>query len=265
MDPFLIFLVCICVILLASVIVNFYFIYLHVDFNAANSNTTTQTVPVYMADTEVQMTNTFNTVQQDQTTQTILGVKTIKTGMDYIAHRDAAIQAAELNYVGLSDQLEELSSHSQVTQQDLIPCISWITECEKAVVGNTQAAINLTQCLTEFQEQSKRDLRQELEKHNSDLTRDEQFQFTLLAKTLDHERTQPAVPHFHLPHQHYRLADPTHPPWETLPYMRRTHSREAYWNRCLQQDQFWHNIREQRRQDQPETDEVIPPLQDMDD
>ena len=49
-----------------------------------------------------------------------------------------------------------------------------------------------------------------------------QFQFTLPAKTLDRERAQQTLPHFPLPQHTYRITDPTHPPWEMLPYMRRT-------------------------------------------
>ena len=77
-------------------------------------------------------------------------MKTVQTGTDYVAHSDAMIQAAELNYIGLSDQLEELSKHSHVTRQDIIRCITWITECKKAVVCNTKSANNLTQHFMEF-------------------------------------------------------------------------------------------------------------------
>ena len=145
MDPFLVFLISICLILLASIIVNFYFVYLHMEFTISNSLTAIQTDQTYMADAEVQMTNCFEDHHHEQSTQTILKVQTVAMGTDYTVCRDSTVQAAELNYVDILKQLEELSKHSYVTLQDLNHCIGWISECEKGIVGNTQAAINMTQ------------------------------------------------------------------------------------------------------------------------
>ena len=108
-------------------------------------------------------------------------------------------------------------------------------------------------------------MKQELEKHSNDLTPDIQFQFTLLAETLDQESMQQTNRHFHLLEYHYRAGEPIQPPWETLPYMRRTRSQEAYWNRQIRQDRFWRNIWMHRREDQPEADDAMPPLQDVND
>ena len=68
----------------------------------------------------------------------------MKTGTDYVVCHDSTVQVVELNYVGLPEQLEELTGHSHITLQDSNHCIDWITECKKAIVSNIKTTISCT-------------------------------------------------------------------------------------------------------------------------
>ena len=101
MDPFIVFLVSICLILIAFIIVNFYFFYLHTEFTITTFTAITQTHQTYTAEAKVQTANCFDDHHYEQSTQTILNMKTATTGADYVACRDSTVQAVELNYVDI--------------------------------------------------------------------------------------------------------------------------------------------------------------------
>ena len=63
---------------------------------------------------------------------------------------------------------------------------------------------------------------------------------------------------------HFRAGHPIHPPWESLPYLRRTRSGQAYWEGQTCHDLFWCNIRVRQQAEQPEAKTDMPALEEVD-
>ena len=122
--------------------------------------------------------------------------------------------------------------------------MQWIGECEQATLVTTQTIENLTQLTQGLHEATRADVRQQLDKHRTDIFCKVQFQLNLLAETFEQNR---------ILHQHHQEAQ--RPPWEWLPYQRRTRSRQQYWNRRVRQDQVWRAVRDREQAEQP-----VPPL-----
>ena len=55
-----------------------------------------------------------------------------------------------------------------------------------------------------------------------------------------------------------------HPPWESLPYLRRTRSRQAYWEGQTCHDLFSCNIRVRQQAEQPEAKTDMLALEEVD-
>ena len=72
MDPLTVLIVSTCMILLTSVVVNFYFVYLHTDFTISNFTMATQTNDIYTADAEIRTTKHAEGDHQECSTQTNL-------------------------------------------------------------------------------------------------------------------------------------------------------------------------------------------------
>ena len=150
MDPLTIVVASICMILLASIIVNFYFVYLHTDFSVITFTVVTQTNDTYTVEAEIQTQKNTEDNHQECSTQTILPIKNTATGTDYRVYQDLVVQATQPDYISLPEQLDEIIKHSHVTRQDIMRCIRWIIECKKTITVNSQAIINHTQQLTEI-------------------------------------------------------------------------------------------------------------------
>ena len=103
-------------------------------------------------------------------------------------------------------------------------------------------------------------MRQELQCQHAEILQDVQFQLNLLVETFE----QNCIIHIH---QQEAEQQAQHPPWELLPYQRRTQSHKQYWNRRTRQDQFWHNTREQTQHGPPPPPPLPhePPMLDLED
>ena len=79
-------------ILLAFIIINFYFVYLHTDFSVITFTVVTQTNDTYTVETEIQTEKKPEDNHQECSTQTILPIKNTATGTDYRVYQDSVVQ-----------------------------------------------------------------------------------------------------------------------------------------------------------------------------
>ena len=120
MDPLTFVVASICIILLASIIINFYFVYLHTDFSVITFTVVTQTNDTYTVEAEIQTQKNTEDNHQECSTQTILPIKNTATGTDYRVYQDSVVQATQPDYISLPEQLDEMIKHSHVTRQDIM-------------------------------------------------------------------------------------------------------------------------------------------------
>ena len=256
MDPLVILATSIFVILLASIIVNFYYIRGHYLHHMDYITTTIQTTKKFSSDTEIQTENQKPLVDiHDKTIQNVQITRTVAVGNSNPVQVEHCAQTDKVYYVSLPEQLDQILEQLKINCADLTHCMEWVGECEKATLSMAQAIDQQSQVICDICENTQADVHQELQCHRADILQDVQFQLNLLAETFEQNCTIHAC-------QQEAEWQAQRPPWELLPYQRRTWSCQQYWNRRTRQDQFWHNIREQM-QHSPLPPPHEPPMPDL--
>ena len=179
-------------------------------------------------------------ITADKAVQSAPTTATTGTNSEKSTVNDESAQTDLIYYVTLLDQLNRISEQLTVNRTDLTSCMQWIGECEQATLVTTQTVENLTQLIQGLWEATHADVRQQLDKHRTDIICDVQFQLNLLAETFEQNC---------ILHQQHQEAQ--QPPWEWFPYQCRTRSRQQYWNRRVRQDQFWCDVRDREQAEQP--------------
>ena len=185
MDPILIFIASIFAILLASLIVNLYYIRRHYFYHLDYTTTATQMFQNPCVHNEIQTENCFHA--QDKEVQNTPQTET--TGMDPQNSKkvENCIQMDKVYYVTLPEQLDHISK--QLTnQQDLTHCMEWIGECTQTTLAAARAIDQQTQLLQNLCDSIQQDIHQELQKYRTNILQDVQFQLNLLAETFEQNR-----------------------------------------------------------------------------
>ena len=140
MDPLIILAASIFAILLASFIVNFYYIHGHYLQHMDLVTTTTQTVNKFSADTETQTKNQKLSVDvHKKSIQNIPITKTIGVGKNNLEQVEHSVQMDKVYYVTLPEQLDQILEQLKINHADLTHCMEWVGECEKATLSAVQA------------------------------------------------------------------------------------------------------------------------------
>ena len=245
MDPLIILVASIFVILLASFIVNFYYIHGHYLHQMDSVTTTTQTIQNISTATETQANNQKLSVGiHDKTIQNVQITKTVGVGNSNSVQVEHCVQMEKVYYVTLPEQLDQISEQLKINRADLTHCMEWVGDCKKAALSMVQAVDQQSQVIRDIHENTQADIHQELQRLHANILQDVQFQLNLQAETFEQN---------HILHTCQQEAH--HPLWELLLYQHHTQYHQQYWNRRTRQDQFWCNIREQTQHGPP-----APPL-----
>ena len=258
MDPLIILVASIFVILLASIIVNFYYICGHYLHQMESVTITTQTVQNISTNTETQTFDQQLSVDvHDKTIQIVQSTKTVGVGNSSPVQVEHCVQTDKVYYVTLPEQLDQISEQLKINRADLTCCMEWVSDCEKGTLSTLQAVNQQSQVIHDICENTQADICQELQRLRADILQDVQFQLNLLAETFEQNRIL-----------HACQQEAHCPPWELLPYQCHTRSRQQYWNSRMRQDQFWCNIREQTQHSPPPLplpQPHKPPMPDLED
>ena len=246
MDPLLILVTSIFLILLASLIVNWYYIRGHYFSHQNYTTIETQMAQNPCVHNKIQTENYLDI--QDKEIQNTPQTDTIGMDPHKLATTEQCIQTDRVYYMTLPEQLDCISEQLTINRQDLTCCMEWVGECQQTTLAMANTVDQQTQQLQRYLDSTQHDLQQELQKHRTNVLQDVQFQLSLLAETFEQNRI------VHLQHQ-----EAQRPPWEWLPYQHHTRSRQQHWNCCIQQEQFWHRVREREQQNQPSPNELLMP------
>ena len=170
MDPLIILVTSIFVILLASVIVNFYYICGHYLHQMDSVTTTTQTVQNISIDTETQTDDQNLSVDvHDKTIQTVQITKTVGVGNCNPVQVEHCVQTDKVYYVTLPEQLDQISEQLKINHADLTSCMKWVGKCEKATLSTVQAVNQQSQVIHDIHENIEADIHQELQRLHADI------------------------------------------------------------------------------------------------
>ena len=159
MDPLLILAASIFTILLASVMVNFYYIRGHYLHHSEHITTTTQTINNWLADTETQTENQKLLVDiHEKSTQNVPTTETIGTDTCNLVQVETCVQMDKVYYVMLPEQLDQILEQSKINRTDLTHCMEWVGECEQATLSAIRAVDQQSQLIQNTQA----DIHQEL-------------------------------------------------------------------------------------------------------
>ena len=179
-------------ILLASFIVNLYYIRGHYFLHPDHTTTATQMVQNPCVHNEIQTENCLDI--QDKEVQNTPQTETIGMDPQNLTTAEHCIQMDRVYYVMLPEQLDRISE--QLTnRQDLTCCMEWVGECKQTTLAAANAIDQQTQQLQTHCDSIQQDLRQELQKHRTNVLQDVQFHLNLLAETFEQNRL------VHLRHQ----------------------------------------------------------------
>ena len=245
MDPLIILASSIFIILLASFIVNFYYIRRHYLHHTDYVTNTTQTDKKFSTHAETQTNNQKLPVDvHDKALQFVQIMRTVGVGNNNPVQVEHCVQTDRVYYVALPEQLDQILEQLKINCTDVNHCMVWVSECEKATLAATQVVEKQSQAICNISENTQADMHQELQCQCVEILQDVQFQLNLLAETFE----QNCIIHIC---QQEAEQQAQCPPWELLPYQRHTRSHQQYWNRWMRQDQFWLNIREQMQHGPP--------------
>ena len=184
MDPILILVASIFAILLASLIVNLYYICRHYFYHPDYTTTLTQMFQNPHVHNEIQ-TETCSHVQ-DKGVQNTRQTETTGTDPQNLKKLENCIQTDKVYYITLLEQLDHISK--QLAIKDLTRCMEWVGECEQTTLAAAHAIDQQTQLLQNLHDSIQQDLRQELQKYCTNILQDVQFQLNLLAETFEQNR-----------------------------------------------------------------------------
>ena len=208
MDPLIILVASIFVILLASFIVNFYYIHGHYLHQTDSITTTTQTAQNISTDTETQTENHKLSVDfHDKTIQNVQITKTVGVGNSNQVQVEYCVQTDKVYYVTLLKQLDQILEQLNTNRADLTHCMEWVGNCEKATLSMVQAVNQQSQVICDIHENTQADICQELQRLCADILQDVQFQLNLLVETFEQNCIL-----------HARQQEAHCPLWELLPY-----------------------------------------------
>ena len=186
MDPLLILVASTFVILLASLIVNLYYICGHYFSHPDHTTTATQTAQNPCVHNEIQTENCSDI--QDKQVQNTPQTETTGTDPQNLTTAEHCIQTDRVYYVTLPEQLDHISKQLTINQQDLTHCMEWVGECEQTTLAAANAIDQQTQQLQTHRDSIQQDLHQELQKYCTNVLQDVQFQLNLLAETFEQNR-----------------------------------------------------------------------------
>ena len=186
MAPLVILVASIFIILLASFIVNFYYICEHYSHHMDYTTSTTQTARNFSTDAETQTNNHKPPVDvHDQSIQNVQTTRTVGAGNSTPVQVEHCAQTDKVYYVSLPEQLGQILIQLRTNRTDLNHCVEWVDECEKATLAAAQAVDKQSQTICNIRETIQADTCQELQHQHTDILQDVQFQLTLLAETFE--------------------------------------------------------------------------------
>ena len=189
MDPLVILVASIFIILLASFIVNFYYICEHYSHHMNYTTSTTQTIRNFSIDVETQTNNQKPPVDvHDQSIQNIQTMRTVGAGNSTPVQVEHCVQMDKVYYISLPEQLDQILTQLKTNHADLNHCMEWVGECEKATLTAAQAVDKQSQTICNIHETIQADVCQELHRQCTDILQDVQFQLNLLAETFEQNR-----------------------------------------------------------------------------
>ena len=134
MDPILLFIGSILILLVASLIVIGYFVYVQQTTAQLTVDSETQTVSIYAAEADIQ---TDHTLQTDQSTQVTSTTVTRAIGNTVPMCSESTDQTDCTYYITLPKQLTEISQHLKINSQDVVRCMELVGECERVMLVTT--------------------------------------------------------------------------------------------------------------------------------
>ena len=121
MDPLMILLASIFMILLASFIVNFYYICGHYLHYTDYTTSATQTVKIFSTDAETQTNDQKPLVDvHDQAVQNIQTMRTVGAGSSTPVQVEHCVQMDKVYYVSLLEQLDQILEQLKTNHADLM-------------------------------------------------------------------------------------------------------------------------------------------------
>ena len=130
MDPLIILATSIFIILLASFIVNFYYICRHYLHHTDYVTNTTQTDKNFSTDTETQTNNQKLLVDvHNKAIQSIQIMRTVGVGNNNPVQVEHCVQMEKVYYVSLPEQLDQILEQLKINCTDLNHCMEWVGEC----------------------------------------------------------------------------------------------------------------------------------------
>ena len=186
MDPLIILATSIFIILLASFIVNFYYICRHYLHHTDYVTNTTQTDKNFSTDTETQTNNQKLLVDvHNKAIQSIQIMRTVGVGNNNPVQVEHCVQTEKVYYVSLPEQLDQILEQLKINCTDLNHCMEWVGECEKATLTAKQAVEKQSQVICNIRENTQADVCHELQCQWAEILQDLQFQLNLLAETFE--------------------------------------------------------------------------------
>ena len=156
MDPLIILVASIFIILLASFIVNFYYIHGHYLHQTDYTTSTTQTVKNFSTDVETQTNNQKPPVGiHDQSIQNVQTVKTVGAGNSTPVQVEHCVQTDKVCYVSLPEQLDQILKQLKTNLANLNHCMEWVGECEKLLLLQHKQLTNSHRLFVIFMKLSK--------------------------------------------------------------------------------------------------------------
>ena len=156
MDPLLILAASIFVILLVSLIVNWYYIRRHYFSHQNYTTIETQTAQNPCVHNEIQTENYLDI--QDKEIQNIPQTDTIGMDPHKLATTEQCIQTDMVYDVTLPEQLDHISEQLTINRQDLTHCMELVGECEQTTLAMANAVDQQTQQLQTHHDSIQQDL-----------------------------------------------------------------------------------------------------------
>ena len=150
MDPILILVASIFAILLALIIVNFYYICGHYFHHLDYTKTATQMFQNPRVHNEIQTENCSHT--QDKEVQNMPQTETTGTDPQNSEKVENYIQTEKVYCVTLPEQLDHISEQLTTNRQDLTCCMEWVGECEQTTLAAAHVIDQQTQLLQSFRD-----------------------------------------------------------------------------------------------------------------
>ena len=189
MDPLVILVASIFIILLASFIVNFYYIHGHYLHHMDYVTTTIQTAKNFSADAQTQTNNQKLPVGvHDKSMQNVQTTRTVGAGNSNPVQVEHCVQMDKVYYVSLPEQLDQILEQLKINRADLNHCMEWAGKCEKATLTATQTVDKQSQAICNIRENTQTNVCQELQCQRTDILQDMQFQLNLLVETFEKHR-----------------------------------------------------------------------------